>query len=130
MASTAWQISGQYFETCSCDFLCPCPTSNLSAQPTEGTCTFAMVFHIDQGRYGSVAVDGLNFAIVGRTPEAMANGNWSVGVITDERATPEQQQALAAMASGQAGGPVKHLAPLIGTFLGRRPGRYTSRRTA
>src|SRR5256885_1473898 len=32
----AWQIRGEYFETCSCDFLCPCPTSNLTARPTQG----------------------------------------------------------------------------------------------
>jgi len=24
MATTSWNISDQYFETCSCDFVCPC----------------------------------------------------------------------------------------------------------
>ena len=32
----AWAINGEYFETCNCDFLCPCITSNLAATPTEG----------------------------------------------------------------------------------------------
>lgn len=51
MATTAqaWQIKGQYFETCSCDFLCPCPTSGLTARPTQGSCTFAMVFRSSRG---------------------------------------------------------------------------------
>ncbi|MDQ6669856.1 MAG: DUF1326 domain-containing protein [Chloroflexota bacterium] len=114
----AWKINGEYFETCSCDYLCPCVTSNLTARPTQGSCTFAFVQHIDQGRFNDVVLDGLNFAIIGRTPEEMAKGNWTVGVITDERANPEQQQAIVSIASGQAGGPIAALSGLIGTFAG------------
>jgi hypothetical protein len=118
MSSVAWQISGDYFETCSCDYLCPCITSNLAARPTKGHCDVAMVFHIDQGQYGTTMLDELNFALVAHTPDIMGKGNWSVGLITDARATPEQQQALTAIASGQAGGPPAALAPLLGQFLG------------
>jgi hypothetical protein len=114
----AWRVQGQYFETCSCDFLCPCIWSNLSARPTQGSCTFALVHHVETGHFGDVRLDDLNFVVVGRTPEAMGKGNWSVGLITDERASPEQQQALVTIASGQAGGPMAMLAGLIGTFLG------------
>lgn len=118
MAATSWQASGQYFETCSCDYLCPCIVTNMAARPTKGACTAALAFHVDSGRYGDVTLDGLNFVVVLRTPGAMADGNWSVGVITDQRAQPDQQQALTAIASGQAGGPLSGLGPLIGTFLG------------
>jgi hypothetical protein len=118
MATTSWQLSGNYFETCSCDYVCPCLTSNLAAQPTKGYCNAALVFHIEQGRYGNVMLDGLNFAVVLHTPSVMSQGNWSVGVILDERANPDQQQALTAIASGQAGGPMAPLGALIGTFLG------------
>ena len=118
MATTSWQLSGDYCETCSCDFVCPCVPSNLAAQPTKGSCHFAMVFHIDQGRYGNLTMDGLNFAVVGSTPTVMSQGNWSVGVILDARATADQQQAIIAIASGQAGGPMAPLSGFIGTFLG------------
>jgi hypothetical protein len=114
----AWQIRGEYFETCSCDYLCPCIPSNLAARPTEGWCVFAFAQHIDQGRYDNVQLDGLNFVVIGRTPEEMVKGNWTVGVVTDERASPEQQQAIVAIASGQAGGPMATLSGLIGTFAG------------
>lgn len=122
----AWQVSGEYFETCSCDYLCPCIESNLAARPTEGWCVFAFVHHIDQGRYDGVALDGLNFAVIGRTPEEMAKGNWTVGLITDERASAAQQQAIVAIVSGQAGGPMAALGGLIGTFAGveARPIRF------
>ncbi|MBI3325196.1 MAG: DUF1326 domain-containing protein [Nitrospinae bacterium] len=119
MATTSWQLSGDYFETCSCDYVCPCLPTNLAGQMTKDDCHFAFVFHIDQGRYGNVALDSLNFAVVGHAPgPSMSQGNWSVGLILDERATSEQQQAMTAIASGQAGGPMAPLAPLIGKFLG------------
>jgi hypothetical protein len=118
MATTTWELRGDYFETCSCDYVCPCLPSHLAAPPSKGYCNFAMVFHIDQGRYDNVVLDGLNFAVVGHAPSAMAQGNWSVGLILDERANAEQRQALTVIASGQAGGPMAPLAPLIGTFLG------------
>lgn len=118
MADTSWQVSGDYFETCSCDYLCPCLYRNLEAQPTKGSCAVALAFHIDKGRYGDVVLDGLNFVVAARSPGRMIEGNWSVGLILDERANQEQQQALSAIASGQAGGPMANLSPLIGQFLG------------
>jgi hypothetical protein len=55
----------------------------------------------------------------------MGEGNWSVGVITDARASAEQQEALAAIASGQGGGPMAALGPLVGNFLGVETGSFT-----
>jgi len=118
MTTPNWHLSGQYCETCSCDFVCPCIPHVLAVEPTKGTCTFAMAFRADKGRFGDVPLDGLAFVIIGRTPEAMGKGNWSVGILADERATPAQQEALIGICSGQAGGPMAALAPLVGTFLG------------
>jgi hypothetical protein len=118
MDKNKWQISGNYMETCNCDFLCPCITSNLGAQPSKGHCDAALVYHIDRGRYGNVKLDDLNFAVILHVPGIMAEGNMSVGVITDERASAQQQEALVAIASGQAGGPMAGLGPLVSTFLG------------
>jgi len=73
---------------------------------------------IDDGKYGDVSLNGLHFAVVAYTPEEMLKGNWSVGVVTDARAKPEQKDAIVAIASGQAGGPMSALAPLITKFLG------------
>jgi len=86
--------------------------------PTKGSCTFAMAFQIDRGSYGNVSLDGLGFIILGLTPEAMGKGNWSVGLIADERASVEQREAMTAIASGSAGGPMSALSGLIGKFLG------------
>src|ERR1043165_570863 len=118
MANPSWHISGEYFETCSCDYVCPCILTNLAGRPTKGYCNFAMVFCIDEGKSDGVALDGLNFAVIGNAPEVMGKGNWSVGLIVDERATPGQQQAIATIASGQAGGPPAILTGVVGKFLG------------
>ena len=118
MATPAWKISGQYYETCSCDFVCPCVPLQLTVKPTKGTCTFAMAFQIDRGSYGTVSLDGLGFIVLGLTPEAMGKGNWSVGVIADERASTEQRDAIVAIASGAAGGPMAALSGLVGKLLG------------
>lgn len=119
MADIKWRVTGQYFETCSCDYPCPCMPTNLTGKQTRGYCNFAFVFHVDQGRYGNTTLDGLNFAVVGHAPgPSMADGNIAVGLISDERATPEQQQALVQIGSGQGGGPMAALGPLITKMLG------------
>jgi len=118
MATPKWQVSGEYYETCSCDFVCPCLPGGLAVRPSKGSCTFAMAFAVDRGAYGTVSLDGLGFIVLGLTPEEMGKGNWSVGLIADERASGEQRDAITAIASGAAGGPMAALAGLIGTFLG------------
>src|SRR5260370_21579121 len=86
--------------------------------PTKGSCAFAMAFQIESGSYGSVTLDGLGFIILGLTPAELGKGNWSVGLIADERASAEQRDAITAIASGAAGGPMASLSGLIGKFLG------------
>jgi hypothetical protein len=121
MATPAWNISGQYFETCSCDFLCPCIIGQMAARPTKGWCTVAMAMAIERGSYGHVPLDGLAFVILAYTPAEMDKGNWSVGLVVDERASAEQREAVVAIASGAAGGPMAPLSGLIGKFLGVEP---------
>lgn len=118
MATPSWQLNGQYYETCSCDFVCPCVPGGMAVRPTKGSCTFAMAFSVERGTYGTTSLDGLGFIVLGFTPEEMGKGNWSVALIADERATAEQRDAIAAIASGAAGGPMAALSGLVGKFLG------------
>jgi hypothetical protein len=90
----------------------------MMAKPTKDSCTFAMGFQIEQGKYGDLSLDGLGFILVGFTPEEMSKGNWSAGVIVDQRANPEQRNALVAVVSGAAGGPMAALSGLITNFAG------------
>jgi hypothetical protein len=118
MANVQWQISGEYFEACNCDFVCPCPTSGMAARPTKGHCDAGLVFRVERGRYGNTTLDGLSFAVLLHTPGPMIQGNWTVGLILDERASAEQREALTTIASGQGGGPMAAVGPLVGRFAG------------
>jgi len=118
MANPQWQVNGEYFEACSCDSVCPCPTSGLAAKPTKGACDAGLVFNVQRGQFGTTKLDGLSFAVLLHTPGPMIQGNWTVGLVVDERASKEQRDALTAIASGQAGGPMAALAPLITNFGG------------
>jgi len=116
-----WQLTGDYFENCNCDVVCPCLVSTgapLTARPTQGVCNVALLFHIDKGSYDQVSLDGLNVAVLAHTPGPMANGNWSVAAYIDERANDSQTAALGAIFTGAEGGPMAAFAPLIATNLG------------
>jgi hypothetical protein len=118
MANAQWKISGDYFEACSCDSVCPCPTSGLAGRPTQGSCDAGLVFHVERGNHGTTSLDGLSFAVLLHTPGPMIAGNWTVGVIVDERASAAQREALVAIGSGQGGGPMAAVGPLVSTFAG------------
>ncbi len=119
MPDADWSLSGEYMESCNCDYLCPCIYTNPQGPATFDTCTALMVFRIDEGRSGAMRLDGLKFALVIRSGKVMADGNWIFGVVVDEAADPAQRQALAAIASGEAGGtPGMIRQNLVGDFRG------------
>lgn len=121
-----WRVEGQYMETCNCHFVCPCIGSNLTARPSEGDCKAAVAMRIDQGQKDGVKLDGLSFILLMHSPSAMAEGNITVGLIVDERASETQVAAIQAIATGAAGGPMAALGPLVGRFAGveKRPIRF------
>lgn len=126
MSTTAvkWQISGDYFENCNCDVACPClfnGVGTMAVAPTYGACEVPLAFHIDRGSYGDIDLAGLNAVVVMRTPGVMVEGNASVALYVDERADERQRDALGAIFSGAAGGPMGALAPLVTEVLGVKP---------
>lgn len=117
---STWKVSGEYFENCNCDILCPCVTSHLQAKPTQGHCDVIFAFHINIGEFDGLKLDNLNVVVTIYTPGAMGLGNWKVALYIDERATSEQQKALEAIFGGEAGGPMAAFGPLISEKLGVR----------
>jgi len=118
MTGTNWAIEGQYMETCNCSYICPCITSNLADRPTEGECKAAFAMQIEKGQKDGVRLDGLTFIVVLHSPGAMIDGDLKVGLIVDEKADDAQTEAISAIATGAAGGPMSHLAPLVGELAG------------
>src|SRR2546426_7529521 len=95
-----WQLAGDYFETCSCDYVCPCVPTNMAGKPTKTWCNFAMVFHIDKGNSDAAKFDDLSFSVIGHTPDIIGKGNWSVRMIIADRATADQKQTSSTIANG------------------------------
>ena len=114
---TSWRVSGSYFETCNCEVACPCV---FLSPPTEGNCTALLAWHIDQGSFGDVKLDGLNAVLALNSPGHMMEGKWKVALYVDEQANQSQQDALTQIFSGQAGGHLAGLGPLIGEVLGAK----------
>jgi hypothetical protein len=113
----AWQIQGTYFETCSCEVVCPC-TASLALGATYDRCRVTLVFHVASGDVEGTDVSGLTVAALADTPKVMTDGDWKLGVFIDAAASDEQAEKLGAVFSGQLGGPMEALGPLIGENLG------------
>ena len=113
----SWKIAGSYFETCSCDVICPC-TASMSFGATHDRCNVTLVFNVREGDVEGTDVSGLTVAAVVDTPKVMTDGNWRLGVIIDAAASDEQADKLGAVFSGGLGGPMAALGPLVTENLG------------
>ena len=113
--NTRWQVSGTYFEACNCDSACPCV---FLSPPTDGGCTVVIAWHIEQGNFAGTSLDGLNAVLAVHAPGHMLKTKWEVALYLDQRANPPQAEALGKIFSGQAGGHLSDLVPLIGKVLG------------
>jgi hypothetical protein len=113
-----WSIAGTYFENCNCEVVCPCTWSGLSRPADKERCNVLLTFHVDQGDIDGVDVSGLTFGLLADTPKLMTDGNWRLGILMDAAATDEQAARLQGVATGELGGPMASLAPLIGEVLG------------
>ncbi|HEY0793311.1 MAG TPA: DUF1326 domain-containing protein [Chthoniobacterales bacterium] len=114
---TSWKVAGSYFETCNCDVACPCV---FMSPPSSGDCTVLLAWHIDQGRFAETDLNGLNAVLAAHAPGHMLEGKWKVALYVDERGDQAQQGALTQIFSGQEGGHLAGLAPLMGEVLGIR----------
>jgi hypothetical protein len=113
----SWKLEGSYFETCSCDVICPC-TASLSFGATNDRCNVVLVFHISDGEVEGTDVGGLTVAAVVDTPKVMSDGSWRLGVLIDDAASDEQAEKIGAVFSGELGGPMEALGPLVSENLG------------
>jgi hypothetical protein len=113
----SWKIAGTYFETCSCELMCPCNFS-FDHGATYDYCRVTLVFNIRTGEIEGTDVGGRTLALIADTPKVMTEGNWRVGVFVDDGTSDEQMQKLTGVFGGQMGGPMGGLAPLIGEMLG------------
>lgn len=113
----AWNLSGSYVETCSCELMCPCNLS-LDHGATYDFCRVTLVFNLRDGEIEGTSIGGRRVALIADTPKVMTQGNWRLGVYIDDGADDEQFDKLVKLFGGQLGGPMGALAPLVGEVVG------------
>jgi hypothetical protein len=114
MATSDWRLEGEWMKNCNCAFGCPC---DFNALPTEGYCKGMVGMRITSGHFEKTKLDGLVFAATVDFPGALHEGNGQLQPIIDERATPEQREALFNIMSGKFSteGTLFHIFSLIVT---------------
>ena len=115
--SPQWHLAGDWFDVCKCDVPCPC---EFAQPPTDNTCQGVLAYHIRQGHYGDIRLDGLNLVALGEFEGNVWAGETKVtlGLFIDERADAGQRQALQMIFGGQAGGWPAQFAALVGEMRG------------
>ena len=103
MSGSNWQLSGEYMESCNCDYLCPCIYTNPQAEVTHDHCTAALIFRIDKGYAGSTNLNGLCFALLIRSGKVMADGNWIFAGVVDAQASAFDLASRLAIGGDEAG---------------------------
>jgi hypothetical protein len=114
----SFAVKGDYFETCNCDVSCQCIWLGPA---TQEACDVLFAWHVTEGRKDGIDLSGLSAVMAVHTPKQMTDGGWKVALYLDDRATPEQSEALGAVFSGGAGGHLGAVAPLVGEVVGVSP---------
>lgn len=98
MTDTKWTIKAREFVNCNCAYGCPC---QFNALPTYGNCKAVAGMEIENGFHGTTKLDGLKFVGIFSWPGPIHEGKGEAAVVIDERATPEQRDALLRILTGQ-----------------------------
>ena len=116
MAEANWRLEGEWIKNCNCAFGCPC---DFNARPTHGECKGLLGMRIARGHFEDTNLDGLTFIVTVQWPGPLHEGNGQAQPIIDERATPEQREALFNIMSGKhsAEGTLFHIFSLIITKM-------------
>jgi hypothetical protein len=107
-----WNLKGQWFDVCRCAIPCPC---SWAQPPDDGFCEGILIWHIREGHYGKVKLDGLNVAMLGsfRGNVWEKASDFKDAIFMDERADEPQRAALQSVFSGQVGGWPKRFGEMV-----------------
>jgi hypothetical protein len=112
-----WRVAGDWFDVCRCRVPCGC---TFAQAPDEDQCDGILAWHVRDGNYGEVQLDGLNVVGVASFVGNIWGGETkaAMGLFIDERADERQRDALQTIWGGQVGGWPGGFAELIGEMRG------------
>lgn len=97
-----WMIRGAEYANCNCAWGCPC---QFNAPTTHGFCEAVSGGIVEEGYFNDTRLDGLRFVLLLQWPGEIAAGNGREQVIIDERADPDQREALRKILHGESTAP-------------------------
>ena len=110
-----WKLEGQYFESCTCDLVCPCI---FLKPPTKTFCKAMVGWKINKGHMDGTDLSDLNVGLWLHAPGLLTDGGWKVSLYIDDRANEQQNKALQKIWGGEVGGHPAVIASLIGDVTG------------
>jgi len=113
-ADKTYVLDGTLLEACSCAGPCPCW---VGEDPDDRKCDATVAYTITSGQIQGVDVSGLSLVHVTQIPGNISAGNCRLVIYLDNKASPEQRQALLDAFSGKLGGPLADLAALFGEVV-------------
>lgn len=108
--SNNWKLEGHYFESCTCDLVCPCI---FLAPPTKGFCEAFVGWHISKGHLDDTDLSNLNVAAWLHAPGLLTDGGWNLALYIDENASEDQKAAITKIWGGEVGGHLAVIASLV-----------------
>src|SRR5687768_15193853 len=100
-ARTEFRVKAMSLEACSCAHGCNC---QFAGYPNEGYCHFTIGYEVREGKFGNVDLSGVRFVIAAKYPNAIHEGNGHVALFVDEKASPDQVNAIAGILTAAHGG--------------------------
>lgn len=110
-----WKLEGKYFESCTCDLVCPCI---FLMPPSKGFCEAFVCWDIAKGHKDGTDLSGLKVAAWLHAPGLLTDGGWKLALYIDKNADDSQKEALTQIYGGDVGGHPAVIASLVGEVIG------------
>jgi hypothetical protein len=110
-----YRVRGSYLESCNCDAICPCRTTDgrRGGRSTYGTCLGTLSWRVDEGSADGVDLDGLAVVLALRYEDDEPGSPWAFVLYVDERGDEGQRDALVNIFLGRWGGEVTDHFPWV-----------------
>lgn len=107
---------------CNCNWGCPCI---YESPPTTGDCEAVLAWKVLEGSIEGVDLSGAAWAAAIKWPGAIHEGKGQAVVFIDQSASDDQRPLVEALATGQAGGPLKAFMGTCDAGIKVRSGKVT-----
>lgn len=111
----AWQLTGQWFEACSCKMNCRCVLG--PAEPDQGWCSAVQVYDIGTGDFEGTSLAGARLGLMLDLPGDFFGGIDKARIYFDERLSGSQKEAIKTIFTGKSGGVWEPIAGMVKEWL-------------